>query len=335
MNIVFHTQNTELIENVNTFITEWNSPLNYFEVKTSGSTGAPKTIRILKEHAKASATATCRFLGLKPDDKAFLCLSTDTIGGKMMIVRSIVNNMELHVVEPSSNPKKGLEHHFDLIAMVPYQLKETLSNSNPEFCSRIKIIVGGGPISADLENEIIKSNAQVYHTFGMTETISHIALRNISQGERVFRALPGVTFSEVNEQLVIDAPEIGVKKMRTNDSVKLIDNQTFEWKGRTDFVINSGGIKIHPELIESILSKRIDVPFFVHGIHDENLGEKLILCIESDKYQLSKSDLVALLPKYHTPKEIYFFEKFLRTKSGKIMRAGTMKQTPLDEKSLL
>lgn len=335
MKIHFHTRNTELIEDVNTFITHWKSDYSHFEVKTSGSTGIPKTIEIAKKHAEASAMATCKFLDLKPGNKCLLCLSPSTIGGKMMIVRSIINNMELHVVEPSSTPTKGLDHHFDFIAMVPYQLKETLSNSNPDFCSKVKIIVGGGPVSKELEKEVKDGKAQVYHTFGMTETISHIALRNISKGETVFRALPNITFSQRDEQLVIHAPNLGIEEMVTNDAVCLLDEYSFEWKGRTDFVINSGGIKIHPEMVENLLSELIDVPFFVLGIQDKALGERLIICVESDEYQINKTTLSPVLPKYHIPKEIHFFEKFVRTESGKIDRLATINQTPIDEKPLL
>ncbi len=335
MRIHFETENSAISKEVESFIKEWESPSDDFVVTTSGSTGVPKRIRVQKKFARASAAMTLNFLKLKEKQSALLCLHPSTIAGKMMIVRSIVGDLDLYVVEPSAEPLRDLEIPMDFIAMVPYQLVQSIKNTTDPFFESQKIIVGGAPIDASMLDLFQKIPATVYHTFGMTETISHIALRNLTNGEQAYQALPGVELSGVNGQLCIDAPHIGVQELMTNDCVSMVDTVRFVWEGRADFVINSGGIKIHPEKIEAILSKEFDCPLFVMGIPDAQLGEKMVLCMESPRFELEKVQLSLVLPKFHVPKAVYFFSKFQRTASGKINRLETLKEGSYDEKPLL
>jgi len=283
-----------------------------------------------------SARMTGKFLNLKEDDKALLCLSPKTIAGKMMIVRSIVLGMQLFVTELNSNPLKGTKQRFDFVAMVPMQLGNSI-NLELESVSRIKtIIVGGGVVSEELNNKLKNLSCSVLHTFGMTETISHIAMRNLSKGEKEFKALPNVSFELEDSCLTIHAPDLGVSGLKTNDIVKLSSPTSFVWKGRNDFVINSGGIKIHPEEVEKKLSSKIDAPFFVTGLKDEKLGNKLVLCVESNSTAtLSKNVISDSLTAYQTPKEVYYFDEFSRTQSGKINRLETVKLISNASKKIL
>lgn len=319
MNIEFLTDDTQYIEEVISFINEWNNDLDFIEIKTSGSTGKPKTIVLKKEHMIASVKMTGEFLKLKKDDVALLCLSPNTVAGKMMIVRSLVLGLKLIVVDVNSSPLKNVNRKIDFVAMVPLQVQNSLNDLNKVH----KLIVGGGVISNQLWNEISGLGIKAFQTFGMTETISHIAMREISTNNSNYLPLKGVELKTVNDCLYISAPNIGVEGLQTNDIVQLEDDGSFIWLGRKDFVVNSGGVKLHPELIESKLNDLIESPFFTFGIKDEKLGEKLILCIEG-KNTIEKDDFLSILDKFEIPKEVYFFKKFDSTESGKINRLKTV-----------
>lgn len=335
MNLHFHTDDQLVIATVRAFLEEWNNPLSYFEVKTSGSTGTPKTIRIEKKHARASAKMTGNYLNLQSGQTALLCLSPDTIAGKMMIVRSVEFNLELCVVAPSANPLAELEAEINFVALVPYQLQRVLADSPGKLTDEMQIIVGGGPVSNDLEKQIRGIPSRVYHSFGMTETISHIALRDVTARKKAFDVLPGITVSENQGRLNISAPHLGIDHMETNDCISIDYEGEFIWRGRLDFVVISGGVKIHPEEVENALAGEIEAPYFVLGEPDEELGEKLVLCIESAPFQIEKKRLSKLLPKYHVPKTVYFFPRFVYTKSGKINRLATLDSGNLHEAPLL
>ncbi len=322
MAIRFETKQAETKQKVLEFIEEWNAPSLEIRVKTSGSTGRPKDIYLPKKFMTASAKATGTFLELKKGDLALLCLSMDTIGGRMMIVRALVLDLDLIVTDVSSTPLIGINEKIEFAAMVPLQIQKSLVVSPEKVANIKKLIIGGGPISEELIEQVQEMPTKIYHTFGMTETVSHIAMRSINHPlEYEFRCLPEVSVTEYKGSLIITAPEIGVLQLETNDAVEIISPAVFYWLGRTDFVINSGGIKLHPEEIESKLAPLISVPFFVYGEACENLGEKLVLIIESmEDLLLSKNDLQALVSKHSVPKKIRYVARFDYTISGKIKR---------------
>lgn len=326
MKPIFLTHNEELIKSIVSFINEWENDLDFFIAKTSGSTGIPKEIKIQKKHAIQSSLNTAEALSLQKKDKALLCLNPDTIGGKMMIIRSLVLDLQLYVSDINSNPFEKLDEEFDFVALVPLQLHTILLNSAEKLSTIKNTIVGGGIISSELEQLLFKYKSTVYQTFGMTETISHIALRRIGfNGSENYQVLPNISISVNNNQLEVNAPTIGVNHLLTTDCVEIIDETHFKWLGRTDFVVNSGGIKIHPEEVESQLSTLIDVPFFVTGIDDEKFGQKLIIVIQDSQSTIySEKSFYTSLPLYHIPKEVWFIDTFEWTKSNKINRKQTL-----------
>ena len=312
---------------VTDFITEWNNSSDFITTKTSGSTGKPKEIKIPKKKMQLSAQMTGKFLQLSAKQNALLCLSPNTIAGKMMIVRAMEFDLNLHITDPASNPLDCVNFTIDFIAIVPLQLSTILKNSIDKLRSIKNCIVGGGTISYEQNNQLIENDLTVFQTYGMTETLSHVALRKIGkQTEEFYTALEGNHFSiNTSNQLIIHTPLLDFEPLVTNDIVELINTNQFCWKGRTDFVINSGGIKLHPEEMELKLSKLIAIPFFISSLKDELLGEKVILCIESkEKIDLSKIDFIQILSKYEIPKEIYYFEKFEYTESLKINKLKTI-----------
>lgn len=315
---------------VTSFLKDWFNDKLYVEVKTSGSTGKPKLIKLQKKHMINSAKATGQFFKLPEKTTALLCMSPKFIAGKMMLVRAMVLGWEIDVVEPISNPLENSRKSYDFSAMVPMQLH----NSIDEIHKIKKLIVGGGVVSNELLDKIQNIDTEIFATYGMTETITHIALKrlnNFCHSERSeeshYITLPNIKLSQDSRNcLVIEAPMLANEQIITNDLVELFSETEFKWLGRFDSIINSGGIKLIPEQIEEKLSKIINVRFFVIGIEDVLLGEKLVLIIEGKEIGglLPKVQQCNSLLKYEIPKEIYFVSNFIETPTQKINRKETL-----------
>lgn len=300
------------------FLLDWFDDRTYIDLQTSGTTGASKTIRTSKQAMVESAIATGDFFDLRPGNKALQCLPVKYIAGKLMFIRAFILGLDMDFVAPSAHPLENKSDvKYDFIAMVPLQAK----NSLKELKNVKKLIIGGSMISKALEKELLKLPTKVYETYGMTETITHIAAREV--GEKVFTVLPDITISyDYRNCLVIHAPRISDDLIVTNDIVELTNEKQFKFIGRFDNIINSGGIKLIPEQIEEKLSGKIAARFFVTGKADEKLGEKLVLVIEGEKQKIEDAVFNAL-DKYEKPKEILFIPKFKQTENGKILRKET------------
>ncbi len=326
--IHFRKTSADIEEKVLQFVAAWFSDKSYIETKTSGSTGHPKVIRLNKSDMILSARKTIQFLNLQPNQNALLCLSPETIAGKMMIVRSIIGNLNLFVTNVQSNPLATITESIDFIAMVPLQIQKTLEE-NPLKLKQIQaIIIGGSPASEKLSKQLQRAQIAAYQTFGMTETISHVALRKIGVGEeKDYRSLDNITFSANKQKLIIHYPEIGLDNLETNDLVYLKSNVSFEWLGRADFVINTGGIKVIPEDLENQLAPFIDLPFFVTGLSDEKLGQKIVVILEGENQSITvdKQQLENQIANYLIPKEYILLPAFIRTVSNKIDRLKTLR----------
>jgi len=304
---------------VGDFLLDWFDSKNFIEMETSGTTGVPKTISVSKQAMVDSALATGDFFELQPGNKALQCLPVKYVAGKMMLVRAMILGLDLEFVAPSSHPLHNNENDFDFVAMVPLQAQNSLS----ELKKVKKMIVGGAAVNKTLEKQLLKLPTEVYETYGMTETITHIAARKL--GEKAFTVLPHVTISYDDRNcLVIHAPRISPEVIMTNDIVELVNENQFIFLGRMDNVINSGGIKLIPEQIEEKLASKIQQRFFIASKHDNELGEKVMLVIEGEKYELDNS-IFDSLDKYEKPKELVFIPKFKETPTGKILRKETMK----------
>lgn len=315
-------------KDIGDFIMDWVSDLPYITMETSGTTGVPTRVKVKKEAMVKSALATGEYFDLQPGDRCLMCLPAGYIAGKMMLVRALVLGMDLYLVPPSSSPMDSTHRSFDFCAMIPMQLQNSLSHLD-----RIsKLIVGGAPLSPDLEKKIPVSKCTIYETFGMTETLSHIAVRTVSLArqkadpdkENYFEALPGVYFkTDKRGCLVINATHIQKDPIVTNDEVSLISDTKFKWLGRIDNVVYSGGVKLYPEIIEKKLQPYIQSRYFLAGIPDDILGEKLILFVEGKidaKSVIAQLKGLQELNPYEIPKEIVSISKFEETGSGKIQR---------------
>ncbi|MBS3992601.1 MAG: AMP-binding protein [Bacteroidetes bacterium] len=309
------------------FLKDWFNCDVFLTVQTSGSTGIPKLIQLKKGSMVQSALATADYFQLHAGTKALLCMSADYIAGKMMLVRALTLGWELDVVEPVANPLLQLNKQYDFCAMVPLQVQSSLN----ELYKVKKIIVGGGELSQKLMDKIQQSSTQVFATYGMTETITHVAVQALNQGStNYFKCLPGVkVVTDSRGCLKIMAPRISENEIVTNDLAELISDTKFRWLGRIDNVINSGGVKLLPETIESKIIKLLEHPYFIAAEKDVKFGEKVILVIESKPYnelQINKlkQELQTVLSKFEMPKSIYFIDKFLETATKKIQRRQTL-----------
>jgi len=312
------------------FIKQWNDEsITYFELTTSGSTGQPKPIQLHKKFLIESAKQTAQALNLS-SEKALVCIPANKVGGFMMRVRSVVLGFECEEIEPVSNPMTQLDfdHDYTFVSLIPLQIKIILRNkeSRDKLNRFSNILLGGGPIDNTLLAEIELLKPSVYHTYGMTETYSHIALKKLNQPNKqeYFECLPHVQVSlNENSCLCIKSPFYS-ELIQTNDLAKIHSDGIFEIIGRADFVINSGGIKVIPEQLEELISatQKLSSNFAISSIEDNELGEKIVLVIEDNMQDISSLllEFKSTLPKYITPKLIVFLDKIPLTETGKINR---------------
>lgn len=311
------------------FITKWLDDKEYVLVKTSGSTGKPKKIQIEKSRMLASAQATNTFFGLDESKKALLCLPTEYIAGKMMLVRAFVGGFDLHAVEPKSDALLKINNDFDFTAVVPLQLEVVLKSGNTQLINQVKkMIVGGATVRQELVQKLEQVETEVWATYGMTETITHIALKGLNEKHKTdyFQGLPNVDFQlDERDCLRINAPNVSREAIQTNDSVELLNAHQFRFLGRVDFVINSGGIKLSPEILEQKLETYIESNFVFSSKVDKLLGEKLVLVIEGgtnseDVFRELNDVMKTSLDRFERPKEILFIQEFPKTRNGKLDR---------------
>lgn len=312
-------ENGQLFEKaIGKFLLEWLNNESFVFVQTSGSTGKPKKIVLQKAAMIASAKATGIFFNLQPKTTALLCLSANYIAGKMMLVRAMTLGLHLDYVEPNTNPLE--DKKYDFVAMVPMQV----ANSLNQLHLLETLLIGGTKVSYQLAESILKTNCQAFESYGMTETISHIAIKQI--GAKEFTVLPNVKIAiDDRNCLVIEALELSTDKIITNDIVEILNERQFILKGRIDNVINSGGVKIFPEEVEEKLAKYITTRFFIASVSDEKFGEKVVLVLEGKPFEMENS-IFSELSKYQIPKQIVFIDKFVETETNKINRMKTLEK---------
>ncbi len=317
---------TEFEKKVVFFLKEWLSDSKTVKVQTSGSTGIPKIFEIEKSKMLNSAKMTCDFLGMKNNDTALLCLPVEYISGKMMVVRAFERKLKLRIAEPSLKPLEYLKDEVDFCAMTPLQVE----NSSDRIGLIKNLIIGGAAVSESLKSQISESlmrsdnPTKVYETYGMSETLSHIALKEIyPDRDNYFTVFENVSISKDERGcLQISAPHLNDDILQTNDLVEINRVNTFMFLGRIDHVINSGGAKIFPEQLESLVKKVIPNEIVFLGIKDESLGQKLIAVIEGEESGdvIRRIGEIKFEKNFHRPKQIIFVHEIPRTANGKLNR---------------
>lgn len=328
------------------FCHAWLNQQTSFTIHTSGSTGKPKPIQLSRAQMQKSAQMTGKALELKPQQRALVCLNTQYIAGIMMLVRGFELGLQMVVIPPSENPLKTLEASpnsslsFDFVALVPMQVQAILAHPQGETWLNhlYALIIGGAPVNYALAKRLKPLQSKIYVTYGMTETVSHIALRHINAKQRSdeYQLLPEVSIrQDARGCIEINSPTTLNQWITTNDLVTITDNSHFKWLGRVDRVINSGGVKVQVETVEQALDQAmseagIEQRFFVAGMPDPRLGEKIVAIVEgagvaSDVQQQILQRLGELLKKYEVPKKIYFVKEFAETPTAKIDRLYILK----------
>ncbi len=330
------------------FCRRWLGGQESFSINSSGSTGRPKTITLSRSQMQASARLTARALSLQAGDKALVCLSVQYIAGMMMLVRGFELGLRLTVINPSNNPlaKFAAETRFDFASFVPLQLQRILSDSPRKLAilNHMKaILVGGAPVSLSLQRQLQQVSAPIYHTYGMTETSTHIALRRLngSRASNAFTPLEGVTVGiDRRGCLTVQSAVTEGETLHTNDLVALNPDGSFVWLGRIDHVINSGGIKVQIEKVEAAVEHLFDHyedgalarrRFFVGPVDHHQLGQAVVLVVEGEPFSSRteaniRAALLKALSKYEVPRRFYFLPRLVETPTGKIDRIHNLEK---------
>jgi o-succinylbenzoate---CoA ligase len=304
------------------FLKSWFNKDDYISVKTSGSTGKPKNIKLKKEILIKSALRSNDFFELNENTTALQCLSCNFIAGKLMVIRALVGNFKLIIEDPSQTPLKNINEKIDFVAMIPAQIQESFEKTPNKIDFINKIIIGGGSINDALKKTIISSSMNAFSTYGMTETATHIAIQKIQKHNDYFVPLKDVRiYTNSDNCLIIDDKYTGVK-VETNDIIKIESNK-FKYLGRKDNIINTGGIKIQSEVIESKILKHINTNYFIYGISDPKWGQKVILILEGENLKIDLTQINNELEKREKIKAVYNLKKFIYTKTKKINRVKT------------
>ena len=321
---------TEFLQDLEAFLKEWHNDEPTVWVHTSGSTGTPKPLQVEKLRMMASARLTCSFLGLKEGDSALLCMPLGYIAGKMVVVRSLVANLHLIPVAPCGHPLAGLKEAPTFAAMIPMQVYNSLQvPEERDILKSIKqLIIGGGAIDESLANELKDFPNAVWSTYGMTETLSHIALRRLNGKKTSHWYTPFENVRiRLNEEgtLVIHAPEVCAETLITNDIAEINEKGQFRILGRKDNIINSGGIKIQIEQVEGHLKPHIHTPFLITSAPDTKFGEIVVLLYEKEEEKMLRNICENILPPYWIPKRYVQVNAIPLTETGKPDR-GTARQ---------
>lgn len=313
------------------FVSDWQSDSPTLLVHTSGSTGKPKPMLVEKRRMEASARITCGFLGLRAGDTALLCMPLDFIAGKMVVVRSLVWGLQLVAVEPSGHPLKGLTESPTFAAMVPMQVYNSLKVEEERrlLCGITHLIIGGGAVNSDMAEELRGFPNAVWSTYGMTETLSHIALRRLSGAEASewYEPFDGVgVATNADGCLVIDAPAVCAQPLVTNDIAEIApDGRRFRIRGRRDNVVCSGGLKLQIEEMEARLQPHLNVPYMISKRPDDKFGEAVVLLAVTDDMESVREVCRKHMPRYEQPRYFLAVSALPMTPTGKPARAEAMK----------
>lgn len=317
-----------------TFIQHWLSGQLHFQFQTSGSTGKPKRVVFTRNQLQLSALRSIDTFKLKSGQTNFACMNTAFVAGIMMLVRAMIGKLNLVIESPVANPLATIDNSIsiDFCAISPIQAK-TILDETPHKLDQVKtLLIGGAEINTRLEKQLQEVKTNIYHSYAMTETLTHVALRKVNGKVKsdIYHAMRGVSFlTDDRGCLIVNDKVLGIESLITNDKVEFVDKKSFKWIGRYDNVINSGGIKIQVNEIEEEIQRffadlGIRNVFSILSLPDEKLNNKLILLIEQNEKEIDEKNILILLkkslPKYHNPKAIKQVQELYLTKSGKIDR---------------
>jgi O-succinylbenzoic acid--CoA ligase len=286
-----------------------------------------------------SAIRTAQKIKLQKNSTGLVCIDPKYIGGKMMLVRCLHLGLRIMAVDPVANPliKIPVDNCVQFTAFVPYQVQKILESKHPHLLnSPDKVLIGGASLGVATREQLDRFQCECYETYGMTETVSHVALRlvNTKRKQQYFETLPGVEIRTDERGCLVITADYLSEPVITNDIVDIVDAGRFLWLGRWDSVINTGGVKVMPEKIEHLLDDlflrhNFHHRFFIAALPDSSLGNKVVLILEGVQFSseiLDKvlSALKSAVSPYEFPKEVYGIPTFETTGSQKIDRIQTL-----------
>ncbi len=326
--VILKLQGKEWVKDIVDFLGEWFNEHTYIKVQTSGTTGEPKPLMLSKRAMVESAKRTLEVFKLDNGTTLLNVLSAKYIAGKMMFVRAMVGQLNLHIVEPSTHFAEEVESHFDFVAIVPNQIETIMElQKRQKVSENTKVLIGGAPLTEKNMDQLKHLKVACYQSYASTEMASHVAIKKLNGADQssTYKATPDVRFSTTpNSCLVVHAPFLDEKMYETTDVVELVSETEFRWLGRVDHVINSAGIKIHPEVIENQIADLIQQTYYITAANDEVYGQVPILVIQGDfkdnelQQLLEKVNLT--LDKYHKIRAVKTVQKIELTPTGKIKR---------------
>ena len=326
----------EFLQDLDAFLKEWQNEEPTVWVHTSGSTGTPKPLQVEKERMRASARMTCSFLGLKEGDSALLCMPLQYIAGKMVVIRSLERKLKLIPIAPTGHPLADLQEIPTFAAMIPMQVYNSLLvQDEKEKLMKIKhLIIGGGAIDASLAEALRTFPNHVWSTYGMTETLSHIALRRLNGPDATNWYTPfenvRIRLSE-ESTLIIHAPSVCPEELITNDIAEINKEGNFRILGRKDNTINSGGVKIQIEQVEELLKTKLHIPFQITATPDKKFGEIVTLLYNKvENETIVRQICEEILPPYWVPKRYIEVAELPLTGTGKPDRATARRWASLN-----
>ncbi|MBI2257575.1 MAG: AMP-binding protein [Flavobacteriia bacterium] len=334
-NFEFLTSDQKQKMDIYTFIEEWNNDSDNIEIQTSGSTGVPKSFVFYKKHLIESAKATLRYFKSFSDYPILLCLSANTIGGKMQIIRSLVWDKKILILPLERNPIKNLNQKSSFLTLTPIQLNEILQNTPEKLDLIDKILLGAAPIDDNIYHKIQHLKTLFFQGFGMSESLSHFAIRKLNNHTKSIQSIEKIPYQLLEKvelihesnDFFLTIPYLDIKNLLLSDDFELVDKNLFFWKGRKDWLINSGGYKFNPEILEKKLQDIILNPYFIIGEKNEIYHQIVTLFIEEENHQINieelKLQMYKRLKRYEIPKKIIQVGRFLYTESGKIDRLKT------------
>ena len=310
------------------FLVEWRKKCPTLTVLTSGSTGSPKPIAVEKIRMANSARVTCSFLRLKKGDTALLAMPLRYIAARMMVVRALVWGLDLIVSQPSSSPLASLEKHVTFAPLTAMQVYESLQDAST--AKKLKeidcLLIGGGAVTGPLAEALRDFPNEVWSSYGMTETLSHIALRRVNgpEASEWYTPLFGVSVRLTPDgRLAIWAPRVTEGELVTNDIAEIDGDGRFRILGRCDNVVNTGGIKVQLEAVEELLEPVLHLPFCVTSVTDQRLGEKLVMLhVGSETAENLEKLCRHVLPRYWVPRAYLRVSEIPLTETGKKARVA-------------
>lgn len=175
---------------------------------TSGTTGQPKGVVLTHANFLASAEASARLLGARPDDDWLAALPLFHVGGLSILTRSVLMGTRV-TVQPRFDPdemSRALdEGDITMVSLVSAMLRRLLdvrleSPAPPQLRC---VLLGGGPTPHALLERALRLGFPVAPTYGLTEATSQVATRPPGRAagslDGELEPLPGISLRIVGE----------------------------------------------------------------------------------------------------------------------------------------